>query len=462
MKNENKYKISDEYKIINDVKIYNETNEKLFTGLIDLEGYNTGDFFVYNDLLFVLVGEYLYGINNTIVIPATLSLVDTIEKVNLTDYILNREYLTPCFYNCRGVKEKAPDSNKILSYIFDNNAILDRLLISSYKNIIAYDEWQEDSKSKFSFNYGNFISNIKDMYCILGQNKSNDKTLVIKNGNLEISTYDDNYIYRTTKIENISTVDFNKYKNEKILNLDEIDKIIEKFESKKEYKNYFKEILKEDKEFNLNDEQFNKRKKNYENIYNNIDELVHNIKKNAKVIKQLKSGITILNCFLYQNTNVKTTNCLAVELTSKQIGIYDYSFLIMNFIKAVEIFLTYKLSKFNGEMQIYNKENKKREIVNLNSDTFKKYSMLGDMINYLIDHSSEVFNNDFNVKDIDRFLLLIKEWKDKERNGFFHKHKVKSINEALEIILSSLQIIVGLELYLKEKNYERKINKIIF
>ena len=193
------------------------------------------------------------------------------------------------------------------------------------------------------------------------------------------------------------------------------------------------------------------RKDKYENVSTFI-EILNNIKKNGRVIKQLKSGVSILNSFLYKNVDIKINNIVDIELSSKQYGIYDYSFLIMNFVKAVEVFLTYKLSKFDGKINVYNKEIRKNQLVELSSDVFKKYSMLGDMINYLDDHSGELFNQEFDQQIIKRFLLLIKDWKDKDRNGYFHKHRIENIDDALNIILSSLQIIVGIELYLNNKN----------
>ena len=187
---------------------------------------------------------------------------------------------------------------------------------------------------------------------------------------------------------------------------------------------------------------------NPEKVVEDITEILNNIKKNGRVIKQLKSGVSILNSFLYKNVDIKINNIVDVELLSKQSGIYDYSFLIMNFVKAVEIFLTYKLSKFDGEISVHNKDKRKNELVEFSSDVFKKYSMLGDMINYLDDHSNELFNHEFDEYIIKRFLSLIKDWKDKDRNGYFHKHRLENINDALYIIMSSLQIIVGIELYL--------------
>ena len=390
-----KFKQSDKYKIINNVLIYNDTNEFRFVTLIDLEGFNNGDLFKYNNELFILIGEYLYGVTNSIMLEANISLVDDLKKLELMDFILDKNYCSPKICDSLGNREFSYNisSDMIKNNIFDEETNLNKLLKIAFNNVVANDEFI-DNDNYFKL----FTDNVYYNY-----DWFSPVTDIVKNGG--IIDVDDSLIKCDTEFDTVN------------------------------------------KEYEIKENEFYDRKDKYENV-STFTEILNNIKKNGRVIKQLKSGVSILNSFLYKNVDIKINNIVDVELLSKQSGIYDYSFLIMNFVKAVEIFLTYKLSKFDGEISVHNKDKRKNELVEFSSDVFKKYSMLGDMINYLDDHSNELFNHEFDEYIIKRFLSLIKDWKDKDRNGYFHKHRLENINDALYIIMSSLQIIVGIELYL--------------
>lgn len=341
-------------------------------------------YYLYNGDIYALIDYYLYGINNSKTMLA-YKIKEDLKEINIKDYLYTKHYIEPSNLN--------------------EEETLDRLLLSAFRSFIAKEEWKEEAENKYDTDNPTYVDKFNDLYCFIS-------------------------------IPEPITQEENE---------EDIDKAFEEF-----YEKHKKEIEREEekteKTLQKTDNEFIGRMDYYEKKFKKWNEILERIKKNGKIKKQLITGVSILNSFIYNDCN--WGNKEEIPSINPKYKIYDYSFLIMNFIKASERFLSYKLSKKEGTMYLYVKEEKRAREVALNSNEFRKNAMLKDMLFYISENQDELLIDDIKT-DREAYKKLLKEWKDNDRNGFFHKDSIETFQEAFSIILRSLEILIASEIYLK-------------
>lgn len=184
-------------------------------------------------------------------------------------------------------------------------------------------------------------------------------------------------------------------------------------------KNFLDELRK------VNDQKINDKKNDYD-IKFSFDNILNAIYKDT-IKDQLDAGFWVLKEYIYNySLNGKNKD----NYQNKKVPGNDYSFLIINFIKASEIFLYNKL---------YNLKNKE---LSLNTT-------LGKMIELIEENKSKYIKDCFNQEQKETFINECKDFKDIARNGNFHKHSVETFEQAEEIILNSIQFLIRIEIYIK-------------
>ena len=109
----------------------------------------------------------------------------------------------------------------------------------------------------------------------------------------------------------------------------------------------------------------------------------------------------------------------------------DWSFLIINAIKAVEYFLYEKIKTYFS---------------NKNEDV-KENTMLNSLIEKLnISMIKDEFKNEVDIQELKGKLKYIK---DKCRNGYFHKHRIDNEETLIKNRFFTLQVFVEIVLLLK-------------
>jgi len=193
---------------------------------------------------------------------------------------------------------------------------------------------------------------------------------------------------------------------------DEIDENINPKLEEKEA-NELSEKCKKDREFNaLEIAQFYQETELYDSL------VIDKILTNGKVKKLLLSAIFIS------------------EMDSQFIGGYidipggDYSYLILNYVKAFERFLSYKLDKKN----ILKKD---------------KFYSLDDLKKGIIENENILLKDNL-PKDIKIYYYdLLDRFRKNYRNGYFHKHLLEDRNKAEKISEIALDLIVLTEIIMK-------------
>ncbi len=459
--NNNKLKKSDniKYSLIKtsfgyDVERTNiKDNSKRLISLIDLENVNNGDLFIIDNDTYFIFGEKLYGITNDLILDASAFLPflyeSKIEHMTYKEYIYSKEY----YSSAHGwLNDKGYIMYKTFKVAYDQ-VLFDDEFLGEDKNEIENSLTEADSRvgAEYIFEFDDVFdvfrnpemhkpnptpdNYMKYLGSFYGYRNFND-AISFKDEDNCISyielTQDDkkNPIYSKYINEyNQEEAEFEKDLEEYILNNNLDDENIED-------DNY------DDSHARTLAERYNNAKEKYNNINLSEENVRDNILKNGKVNKQIKTAITILKNYLY-----------------KKIEIYDYSFIIINFVKAAELFMTYKLSKLKNKNIILNETLKNQFVMDQNgsikyiyrdltSDTFKHNSMIGFMINILQLNKNTIIKKDFDEHKINNFMESLSDWKNYGRNGFFHKHSIDSLDEARKIINMTLKLMVRLELYL--------------
>ena len=400
--------------------------------LIDIEGFNNGDFYEIHGDIYILIGENLYGINNNHIIKAKSELVNKINKINILEYIISSDHIKI-------------DNN------YDIDSLLDELLRFSYKCFITRETFKNGAKDILSVDITNSeYETIDSIFRFeLGSNLNRTHNTLFKD-RITIEGYDNQYRYRTLKTILKGTPEFDEFIKNNVIDEDweKTEEAINNYVNSDIYKEHEKLYLEAEKRDNEHFEQYSKSMDYYIDNYGDIDDVIKRIKKNGKVLHQLKSGTSLLYLFIMNDCKFNVDNWKK-EYISK-LHINDYSFLIMNFIKAVECMIAYKLSKFDDSITIFIKEIKDKAPVKLNSNEFKNNAMLGDMIGYIYDHQEYVIDNKFNNESKQKFINVLKTWKDNDRNGYFHKDVIKNIDDVFKIISSTLELLVCIEVYIKK------------
>lgn len=340
---------------INGNELLNKTNNNWRKICInDLEGFDNGDIFEYDNNLYILIGAHLVRINGSIAIPANVELLKQIKKINLIDYLVSSTYL-----------EEIQETD---DYIISQDNLLDKLLYLAYSSFISEEAAentellfnQKDSYNEepFPIEFKSFLFNLNKInpfpeeYEFENQQLKDSTIEEFKNGKpfelyeetTEISESDPTYI--KLKEEIIGLGKKNNYITyeqlvEKFKEIDVNTNILnDLYESLVE--NGIEVILEgEKREENTNEPQDYKMyskisselSMNYKKHYGGIKQVTERIKKNGNVLKQLKSGISVLSSFFFNDCTIIEDNYMC-EYKPK---IYrsDYSFLIINFIKAV-------------------------------------------------------------------------------------------------------------------------------
>ena len=482
----------------------------------DLEEYSDGDMFEFNNDLYILIGSNLVKMNSSIAIPADIELIDKIHRVNLIDYFKEKVCLESL--NING-SEEIGDNIESLDNLLDRLlSIAYTSFVVNEAGTIASRIYSESSDSfdselgpwEFSsalfrtkkidviFNEYDYYHGKSDLYKTslfkllkerkpvvyledIFNNDNNEKDISLeKNNNYNdseyvklkeeiinfvknsdfIITYDDlaDIIkkYPNFYIDQYGDDLYNFLNDNNIEVMEDADKII-KLQDNDERKKNEQEMISESPKYELfsrlADELFEK----YEKDYGQAEEVINRIKKNGNVLKQLKSGVSVLNSFIVNDCIINVKELFEYNFIEYKSKVYrsDYSFLIINFIKAVEIFFAYKLSKFNGKIVINVKKEIDGEVVypqenvELNSVEFKKNALLSKMIYYVLNNQDQTIDHNIDKMQKDRFIKELILFKDNDRNGYFHKDSISSINDALNIIVDSLQLLVGIEMYIK-------------
>lgn len=157
-----------------------------------------------------------------------------------------------------------------------------------------------------------------------------------------------------------------------------------------------------------------------------------NLLKNGEVRKNLKNNFWIYHEFETTYTDIET----------EYIQGEDYTFLILNAIKALEYLLYRKISDYDNIKSIYNYE----EIT--------EKTMLNKMIIYIKEHKN-MFNIQENISkehftDIfESYIELLYDVKDNCRNGYFHKDRINKPKELKEKREKVLEAIAKTIIFLK-------------
>ena len=157
-----------------------------------------------------------------------------------------------------------------------------------------------------------------------------------------------------------------------------------------------------------------------------------NLLKNGEVRKNLKNNFWIYHEF---ETSFRDTE-------TEYIQGEDYTFLILNAIKALEYLLYRKISDYENIKNIYDYE----EIT--------EKTMLNKMIAYIKEHKNmfkiqEDISNEHFTAIFESYIELLYNVKDNCRNGYFHKDRINKPNELKEKRKKVLEAIAKTIIFLK-------------
>lgn len=377
--------------------------------LVDIENFENGNIIKIDRNYYYLLGDNLYGIGNRKVIKADWKLSKKAKVVTPIDYIKSRSYIE--YVDDKDIEEKYKED---LMYI---------LFYKAYKKVIINNallvlDFDKDSK---------YITNFKNLYdaryafntILLEKNIDSANMNFIGD---EFVTYLDNDYCLTTSFIKIQNLNQDKIN----INVNEFDKTLIEIQNellKKESSSYTEKFSQELRK--INDKKIEEKKQEYYNAYP-FENIYINILKND-VKNQLEAGLWIIKEFIYNyGLNGKGKD----SYNNKKVSGNDYSFLIINFVKAAEIFL-------------YNK------LCILEKEDFSSKKTLGDMINLINNNQNKYIKNNFSEKEKETFIKSCLDFKDIARNGNFHKHSVECFEQAEYIILNTIQFLVRIEMYIK-------------
>lgn len=138
------------------------------------------------------------------------------------------------------------------------------------------------------------------------------------------------------------------------------------------------------------------------------------------------------NGWLY--TNYSQNDCL------------DKTYIISGYLKAVEQLLYWIIPRTDGQAQIAISTNQGYVYVDVTSPDFCK-ATLGNMVYFLRDITNRgIFNSKLSSYALKTLSLVINEWVQKERNGYFHKHNIEKqsvVTEVRDFSLCCYFLILG-------------------
>lgn len=133
-------------------------------------------------------------------------------------------------------------------------------------------------------------------------------------------------------------------------------------------------------------------------------------------------------------TNYSQNNCL------------DKTYIISGYLKAVEQLLYWIIPRTDGQAQIAISTNQGYVYVDVTSPDFCK-ATLGNMVYFLRDIANRgIFNSKLSSYALKTLSLVINEWVQKERNGYFHKHNIEKqsvVKEVRDFSLCCYFLILG-------------------
>ena len=386
--------------LVNDTK--NDTYR--FLSLIDLEGYNNGDIFEIGSGYYCLFGDYLYCLNNRKTIKADIKLVNKIKsKISPLEYIKGRDYLY------------------LDNPVFKNNDLLRALLLISYQKVVINDALKiRDFSGNRTFLLSNDNAEI-DNYSLkelLSKRKYDDALGISFKTNDWVGSLDDDgcMCYKKGEFVDKDTID-----------LDETLTLLDKELDKKRFVNDESYQI-----YDSNNAAIDMKRKQYDTL-KTFDEIYDELLEDAVGV-QLWAGISVLKDYMYN---------YSLDGNEKENSYKDYTFLIVNFVKAVELLLIRKLSKLSGTIYLHNP---KPGEYRLDSELFKNYAMLGDLINHIDDNPNKCIKDGLSTK---YFIKSCRDFKNLARNQHFHKDCVDSFADADKIIVNSLKMLIRIEIYLK-------------
>ena len=163
-------------------------------------------------------------------------------------------------------------------------------------------------------------------------------------------------------------------------------------------------------------------KNNFCDSFINIDEILKEL-KHKHIWKNIKNNLWLV--YEYNNIMRKDDNFVQGE---------DFTFLILNLIKAIEYFLYYKLSKTI-----------KNDDKNIDDKT-----MLNELISH-IDMSviRDELKDRFDEKHLELFKKELLYVKDECRNGYFHKDRIDTYEQLIEKRNKAFEVLIEIAILLK-------------
>lgn len=171
----------------------------------------------------------------------------------------------------------------------------------------------------------------------------------------------------------------------------------------------------------------------YNGLMNRLDNPIS--KQDMSIIKQVfiterKYNIMVSNkdfCssfitseWLYKNMN--TENLL------------EKTYIVTGYIKSIEQLMSYLIKKSaDASSQIGILKHDKIQNIDVQSDDFYK-ATLGNMLYYLKAYSNRrIYRSNISNNAIKKSIEIIRTWIKVERNGYFHKHNIQSLERVKEI-----------------------------
>lgn len=397
------------YIVLNDGNIIRE-DEKNNTyrqlSLIDIENFENGNIIQIDRNYYYLLGDKLYSLNNRMMLDADWKLSKKAKVVDLIDYIKSRSYL----------EYKTDDKT------FQDNDLFHSIFLKAYNKVIINDALSFldfDKNNKYITDFKNYNYAYYSLRNIVFEKEIEEPFDWYIKDNVVEYFYDKDYCLT---FKNITE----EFDNESNITLSKIYKIKTEIEEellKRESSDYSKSFIEEIRQ--INNKKIEEKKNIYEEKFS-FQNVLNNIYKDD-VRNQLDAGFWVLKEFMY-NYGLNGKNKDAYR--NKKVPGNDYSFLIINFIKASEIFLYNKLS-------------------NLNNKELSLNTTLGDMIQLIDKNKHKHIKNCLEHQQKKNFIRECYDFKNLARNGNFHKHSVETFEKAEEIILNTIQFLIRIEMYIK-------------